>query len=227
MSTGPQGVQGIQGPQGIQGIQGPTGLQGQRGLQGPGVGDTGPIGRTGPTGSIGPTGFTGATGPQSTVTGPTGPTGNTGPTGFTGPTGPTPTSASTFTVTGTLNVTGVTAIQEVQETVNALSNPSSVQSFDWTTGAVFYITSMSANFTANIINVPTTTNRVYAVSFLLAQGATPYFINALQVNSSSVTIKWSGASTPAAVANRNDIETFTLYYTGSAWIVHGQLSTYG
>lgn len=86
---------------------------------------------------------------------------------------------------------------------------------------------MSANFTANIINVPTTTNRVYAVSFLLAQGATPYFINALQVNSSSVTIKWSGASTPAAVANRNDIETFTLYYTGSAWIVHGQLSTYG
>lgn len=222
--TGPQGVQGNQGIQGIQGLQGPTGLQGQRGLQGPGVGDTGPTGRTGPTGWTGPTGVTG---PQSTVTGPTGFTGPTGPTGLTGPTGPMPASATNFTVTGTLSVTGVTSIQEVQETVNALSNPSSVQSFDWTTGAVFYITSMSANFTANITNVPTTTNRVYVVSFLLAQGGTPYFINALQVNSSSVTIRWSGAAAPTAVANRFDIETFTLYYTGSAWIAYGQLSTHG
>jgi hypothetical protein len=126
-----------------------------------------------------------------------------------------------------LNVTGVTSIQETQETVNTVSAPSSTQVFDWTTGSVFHVSSMSANFTANITNLPTTANRLYVVTFVLVQGATPYLINALQVAGSSVTIRWTSATTPTATANRTEFETFALYYSGTTWFAYGQLSSYG
>ena len=209
MSTGPQGVQGLQGPQGIQGIQGPTGIQGPQGLQGPAGGPTGPQGLQGPAG------------------GPTGTTGTTGPTGLTGPTGAFPTTLATLNVTSSLNVTGITSIQEVQETVNTVSAPSATQAFDWTLGSVFYVSSMSANFTANITNLPTTANRLYVVTFVLVQGATPYFINALQVGGTSVTIRWASATTPTATANRTEFETIALYYSGTTWFAFGQFSSYG
>jgi hypothetical protein len=158
-------------------------------------------------------------------TGSTGPLG-TGPTGNTGPTGTIPSSVADFTVTGTLNVTGITSVQELQETVNTVSAPASPQSFNWTTGSVFYVSSMSANFTANITNLPTTANRIYVITFILVQGVTPYFINALQVAGSSVSIRWSGGTAPTATGSRQEFETIALYYSGSAWTAYGQYSSY-
>jgi hypothetical protein len=183
-------------------MQGPTGIQGQRGLQGP----------QGPLGATGPQGVQGLQGPAS---------------GRTGPTEPAISNIPDITVTNLLNVTGITSVQEIQELVNTLSTPSSVQTFDWTTGAIFYITSMNTNFTGNITNLPTTANRSYVVTFFLIQGSVPYYINALQVNSSSVTIRWLNAVVPTATANRQEIQTFTLYYNGSVWSAFGQLSSYG
>jgi len=185
------------GPQGVQGIQGPQGVQG---IQGP----------------------TGIQGPQG-LQGP-----GRGATGLTGPTGAIPTSLTTLTVTSSLNVTGITSVQELQETVNTLSGPTSTQVFDWTSGSVFYVSSMSANFTANITNLPTTANRLYVVTFILAQGlTTPYFINALQVGGTPVTIRWPSATTPTPTANRTEFETIALYYSGTTWFAYGQLSSYG
>lgn len=182
-----------------------TGPQGVQGLQGP----------QGIQGIQGPTGIQGAQGLQ-------------GPgVGATGPTGTIPTTLTTLAITSSLNVTGVTSIQEVQETVNTLSAPTSVQAFDWTTGSIFYITSMSANFTANITNLPTTANRLYVVTFVLVQGATARFINALQVGGSAVTLQWSGATAPTATANRTEFETIALYYSGTTWSAFGQFSSYG
>lgn len=85
---------------------------------------------------------------------------------------------------------------------------------------------MSANFTANVTNLPTTANRFYVVTFMLAQGATPYYINALQVAGTSVSIKWSGGTAPTANANRTEVETIAFYYSGSTWTALGQYSTY-
>jgi hypothetical protein len=138
-----------------------------------------------------------------------------------------PVSASTVSVSGTMNVTGVTSLQEVQEVVNAISGPSSTQTFDWLSGAVFYVTSMTANFTANITNLPTTANRLYIVTFILVQGSTPYFINALQIGGSAVTIRWNGAAAPTATANRSEFQTFALYYSGTTWFAFAQYSMYG
>lgn len=201
--TGLQGPQGIQGIQGVQGIQGPTGLQGPQGIQGP---DGGPTGNTGPTGAA------------STVTGPTG---NTGATGATGPTGTVGTSVAELTVTGVLS------IAETQELVNTLIAPSSVQTVNWTSGAIYYVTGMTANWTANITNLPTTANRSYVIAFVLVQGSTPYLLNALQIAGASTSILWTNATPPTGTANRWEIVSIVLVYTGASWIAMGNFTSYG
>jgi hypothetical protein len=179
----------------------------------------GPTGNTGFTGSTGFTGNTGQTGP----TGPTGPTGQTGPTGSTGPTGP------TFTG-GTVNniiVAGTTTVQQIQEVGQTKTGAAGTVTHDWTTGNIFYHSTMSANFTANITNVPTTADRAYTTTLILKQGPTGYFANALQVNGGSTPILWANATGPTGTASRTEIESFTLYYTASTWTAFGQLTTFG
>jgi hypothetical protein len=242
--TGRTGATGPTGPTGHTGFTGPTGQQGATGVTGP-TGNTGATGAastvTGPTGFTGPTGATGA---ASTVTGPTGPTGPTGqqgstgitgptgPTGITGPTGPTgitgPTGP-TFTG-GTVNniiVAGTTTVQQIQEIGQTKTGATGTVVHDWTTGNIFYHSTIAANFTANITNVPTTADRAYTTTLILKQGPTGYFANALQVNNSTTTILWANATGPTGTANRTEIESFTLYYTASTWTAFGQLTTFG
>jgi hypothetical protein len=244
MSQGPQGIQGIQGPTGLQGprgIQGipvpgprgytgPQGVQGIQGIQGP-EGPTGPAGSGTGGGSAGATGFTGATGAAGATgftgsTGAAGFTGSAGPTGFTGATGAVGPTGSVSSIVPSLTVTGTIQVQQIQELVNTRVTPSSVEAFNWTTGAIFYVTSMNANFTANITNLPTTSNRAYVVTFFLIQGATARYASALQIDGAAVTILWLNGSVPTPTANRKEIQTFTLYYTGSAWEAFSQLSSY-
>ena len=67
----------------------------------------------------------------------------------------------------------------------------------------------------------------YGLVFILAQGGTPYYINALQIGGSSQTILWPGATGPTPVASRTEVESFTLYYSGSTWTALGQYSSFG
>lgn len=98
---------------------------------------------------------------------------------------------------------------------------------DLSTGTVFYHSSIAANFTANFTNVPTTDNRTIVVTLILAQGATPYYVNACQIDGASQTIKWPSATEPTATANRTEFQSFTLIRVGSSWVVTGQLASYG
>ena len=65
------------------------------------------------------------------------------------------------------------------------------------------------------------------ISFILVQGATPYYVNALTINGSSVSALRIGAAAPVPTANRTEIQTFTMIYTGSTWIAMTQLSSFG
>lgn len=199
----------------------------------PGVGSTGPTGPTGPTGMTGPTGTTGTTGF----------TGNTGPAGAaftlssttagnivyangTSSSADTTANVSFNVANNRLDVTSSLSIQEVQETVVA-AVPTSPYTIDWSAGAIHYLTTIPSNLTVNITNLPTTANRNYVISVYLVQGATPYFINTLQIAGSATTIKWSGGSAPTATANRVELQTFSLFYSGSAWMALSQLSSFG
>ena len=125
-----------------------------------------------------------------------------------------------------LDVTAALSIQEVQETVIA-AVPTTPYTVNWLSGAIHYLTTIPSNLTVNITNLPTTANRNYVVSIYLVQGATPYYVNVLQIAGTGTTIRWAGGSAPTPVASRVEIQTFSLYYSGSAWTALSQLSSFG
>jgi hypothetical protein len=75
--------------------------------------------------------------------------------------------------------------------------------------------------------MPTDANRVYTVSLILVQGATPYYANVLQIGGTPITINWANNTTPTPAANKREIETFILTYTGSTWAALGQYTSFG
>jgi hypothetical protein len=124
-------------------------------------------------------------------------------------------------------VSGALSIGEIQELVTTLAAPTTTQAVDWNSGAIFYVTGMSANWTANIANLPLTANRSYVIAFVLIQGGTPYMLNALQIAGSATTINWNNATPPSGTANRRELVSLVLIYTGVSWVVLGNFTSYG
>ena len=190
------------GPQGVQGIQGVKGDQGIGGVNGV-TGSQGPRGLQGTRGLQGPTGPTGRQGLPGTAV-------NTGATGF---------------LSGTL--TDTLSVQQIQETVipSTVSGSGPIN-YNWTNGDIFYVSGMSASFTANILNLPTTANKHYVIVFYLNQGANAYYVNSLTIGGASTTILWAGGFVPTPAPNRIESQTFDLIYTGSAWKVMAHYTTF-
>jgi hypothetical protein len=146
---------------------------------------------------------------------------------MTGPTGP---IFSGGTVSS-LTVAGTTTFQQISEVLNTKTTATGVVVHDWSTGAIFYHSSISANFTANITNLPSTDLRTYTVTLILNQGASPFYASAMQIGGNAQTINWVNNATPSPGANKKEIQTFTIINTSSngtpAWIVLGDYGTYG
>jgi hypothetical protein len=97
--------------------------------------------------------------------------------------------------------------------------------YDVTTQVVlFYTINASANWTVNFRGSSgTSLNTLMAIgesvtaAFLVTQGATAYFNNAVQVDGSAVTPRWQGGTAPAAGnASGVDIYTYTIIKTANA-----------
>jgi len=123
--------------------------------------------------------------------------------------------------------TGTVTLQQSTEVLNTKTSATGTVTHDLSTGTVFYHSSISANFTANFTNVPTTNDRTVAVVLVLSQGATAYLPTAVQVAGIAQPIFWQGAVLPSGTASRVDVVSFTLIRTGSVWTVIGSLTTYG
>jgi hypothetical protein len=163
----------------------------------------GPIGATGATGI----GATGATGTPGTPGGATGPTGSTGATGLIGATG----AGANIAI----------------ESLNVLTGSTGSVEHDYLLGGLWLHTGASSNFIANFTNVPTTNNSVINFTLLIFQGSTPYYPNAVQIESVSQTINWADGSVPAPNANKTEIVSFSLIRSSNSWKVIGSFSTYG
>ena len=118
------------------------------------------------------------------------------------------------------------SVQEVQELV-VPAVPTTPYTLDWTSGAIHYLTTIPSDLTVDITNLPTTANRNYVVSVYLVQDSTAYYITRLDIAGSTTPILWSGGSAPTPRANSVEIQTFSLYYSGSAWTALSQLSSFG
>jgi hypothetical protein len=121
--------------------------------------------------------------------------------------------------------TGTITLQQSTEVLNTKTGATGTVTHDFSTGTIWYHTSMAADFVVNFTNVPTTNNRTISAALVLVQGATARLPIDLSVAGVAQTIKW--LTTPTGSPNKVDLVSFTLIRTGSAWTVLGSLSTYG
>ena len=133
-------------------------------------------------------------------------------------------AAATFT---SLTATGTTTLAEIAETVAAKTGATGVVTHDFTESNLWHHSSMSANFTMNLTNVPTTNNRIITVGLVLIQGGTARYASAFQVDGVSQTIRWAGYNAPTPQPSRYELQTFTLVRTASSWTVFGSLASFG
>ena len=135
----------------------------------------------------------------------------------------TPSSGSFTTVT----VTGVATFAETTEVLATKTGATGVVAHDFTESNIWYHSSILANFTMNLTNVPTTNDRAIQVSLVLIQGATGRLANVFQIDGVAQTIRWANWATPIPQANKYEVQTFTLIRSGSAWTVIGSLTSHG
>jgi len=126
----------------------------------------------------------------------------------------------------TLAANNTTTLQQITEILNTKTGATGVVAHDYSTGDIFYHSSISANFTVNLTNVPTTNDRTIVVTLILNQGAAGYYPSAVQIGGVAQTLRWANNVTPTPSANKIDVAVFTLIRTGSTWYVLGNYTTY-
>lgn len=136
---------------------------------------------------------------------------------------------SSLTVSGNANfASGMTLFRATQDvTIDSSPTAASTVNYDINVGVVFDVTPSGA-WTANIGNVPTTTNRTTVVTFIITQGATAYLPSAVQVNGVEQTVKWINSAAPTGTASKVDVVAYSLVRSSAgAWTVLGQSASYG
>ena len=155
--------------------------------------------------------------------------GGTGATTLAGANIPVTTAANSFTAkqtftgaTGSLASAFINATET--STISATAATGTIN-YDVTTQSVLYFTTnASANWTVNVrgnattsLNTLMSTNDSLTVVFLVTNGATAYYNNALTIDGSSVTPKYQGGTAPTSGnASSIDAYSYTIVKTGSA-----------
>jgi hypothetical protein len=142
---------------------------------------------------------------------------------------PVTTAANSFTntqtFTGSTSVLGAVFQDAAEVTTISATAATGTIDYDVTTQSVlYYTTNASANFTVNFrassgtsLNTLMTTGQAVTVVFLVTNGATAYYNNALTIDGSSVTPKYQGG-TAWSTGNASSIDaySYTIVKTGSA-----------
>lgn len=151
---------------------------------------------------------------------PTGFTGSQGDFGYTGSQGDTGFVGSKGDIGDLNNISGVS------EAYVNITGATGVVEHDCSLTSIFRHTSMSANFTINFTNVPTTDLRNRVVVLILVQGSTARAPTAVRIDGVAQTIKWNNGIAASGTANGVDLITFSLLRSGSSWTVLGQSSIF-
>ena len=119
-----------------------------------------------------------------------------------------------FAVNGTLD------IEEVYEKFNSSASTTGTLNFETNAyGVLLLTTAQTANRTINFTNVNANLaiGQSVTCAVLATQGATPYYLNAYQVDGTSVTPQWQGGSAPTGGnSSSTDVYTFTILKTADA-----------
>tara|TARA_R110000822_G_scaffold45064_1_gene120723 strand:- start:83 stop:529 length:447 start_codon:yes stop_codon:yes gene_type:complete len=100
---------------------------------------------------------------------------------------------------------------EERLTISAIAASGTIEFDTSAQGILYYTTNATGNFTLNFTSVNSRLAIGESIScvFLNTNGATAYYATAFEVDSSSVTPKWSGATAPAA-GNVSSIDSYSF-----------------
>jgi len=123
----------------------------------------------------------------------------------------------------TLNSSGVTSLGETT-TISATAATGTINYDVITQGVLYYTTNASANWTVNFrgnsgtaLNTLMAVGETRTVTFLVTQGSTAYYNNAVTVDGASVTPLWQNGSAPTAGdASSVDVYTYSIIKTANA-----------
>jgi putative lipoic acid-binding regulatory protein len=124
-----------------------------------------------------------------------------------------------------IEVNGALDIEEVKEKVDAKTSTTGTINFDFLEKAIENFTAnQTANRTINFrgdsgttLNSIMSTGQSMTAAILMTQGSTAYYLNAYQIDGSSVTPKWQGGSAPSGGnASSIDAYSFTIIKTADA-----------
>ncbi len=140
-----------------------------------------------------------------------------------------PGTATTFTATQSFTGSSSTVAMKITDAIEPITVSATAATgtiaYDVTTQSVLYYTSnASANWTVNFrgssgtsLNTLMSTGEAITVTFLVTNGSTAYYNNAVQVDGSSVTPKYQGGTAwTAGNASSIDAYTYTIVKTGNA-----------
>ena len=127
------------------------------------------------------------------------------------------------TMAGTASAYGFKTPNIAEPTTVSATAATGTINYDVTTQSIIYYTSnASANWTVNFrgssgtsLNTLMATNDTIAVTFMVTQGATAYYNNALTIDGTSVTPKWAGGSAPTS-GNASSIDVYNYVITKTA-----------
>jgi hypothetical protein len=134
-------------------------------------------------------------------------------------------ASSTATFSGSSSVLAAVFANAAETTTISATAATGTINYDVTTQSVIYYTSnASANWTVNFrassgtsLNTAMATGQSVTVVFLVTQGATAYYNNAITIDGTSVTPKYQGGTAPTSGnASGIDAYSYTIVKTGSA-----------
>lgn len=140
------------------------------------------------------------------------------------PIGTTSPGAAAFT---DITVTSNASFAESTAVVANKTSATGTVTHDFSESNNWLHTSISANFTANFTNVPTTGDRMYTFILYLQQGGTGYLATQVQINGVAQTILWSGSMIPTPGTSSFDVQTFTVIRSGGSWQIFSSLTVNG
>jgi hypothetical protein len=133
--------------------------------------------------------------------------------------------SSNTTIAGLTSVTSANANVSTKLAVTSVSEPALVSAtaatgtitIDYLSNpTVLYTSNSTANWTLNVrgnssttMNNSISTGDVATVIFLATNGATPYYANTIQIDSTTITPKWQNAIAPSS-GNASSIDAYTL-----------------
>jgi len=78
-----------------------------------------------------------------------------------------------------------------------------------------------------LVNVPSVNDRSVPLTLVLSQGATPYMVDALQINGLATAISWLNNAVPTGNASKTNLVTFAMFRAANAWTVLGKSEVFG